>query len=306
MENVQKKIVNTSTSIDIAEEYLSDYLQTNFLSFLKRSIDKSTGVTRYDCKLTTQPHDWGLYKIKTKFLHSSSTKHSIDIQIQVIDTKECSCNSSGKKARGLSKCTFKTINTLVLTEPNLKPYQVLLKRIQNEMNSTHGNGTLFPVTTNKERLQAGKQIKNNIHYQQRRARQEGLLAHKCPLVGDIVRLKKMFSITVKPIKSSPREPDIKEWGTQLYKPGQLKIFETKSITNYESNAYLCMAILDPLPSSNDIGVTNREKALLEYIQQYVDKKQSQVKVEGFTFHTTVVFTSLGLLYNALQCANLGW
>ena len=67
-----------------------------------------------------------------------------------------------------------------------------------------------------------------------------------------------------------------------------------------------MTILDPLPSSNDTCVTNREKALLAYIQQCVEKKQSQVKVEGSTFHTTVVFTSLGLLYNASQCADLGW
>ena len=175
------------------------------------------------------------------------------------------------------------------------------------MNSTHGNGTLFPMTTNKEILQAGKQIKNNVHYQQRRARQKGLLAHKCSLVGDIVSLKEKhsFSITNKSIKSSPLESNIKKWGTQLYKSSQLKIFKTKSITNYGSNAYLCMTILDPYPSSNDTGVTNREKSLLEYIQQYVDKKQSQVKVEGSTFHTTVVFTSLGLLYNASQCADLG-
>ena len=87
------------------------------------------------------------------------------------------------------------------------------------MNSTQGNTTLFPVTTNKERLEAAKQIKNNIHYQQRCARRKGLLAHDCSLVGDIVRLKEQhsFSITDKPIKSSPSEPDIKEWSTQLYK-----------------------------------------------------------------------------------------
>ena len=36
------------------------------------------------------------------------------------------------------------------------------------------------------------------------------------------------------------------------------------------------------------------------------KKQTQVKDEGSTFYTTVVFTSLGLLYNASQCADLGW
>ena len=245
--NVEKKVINTATTMNIAEEYLSDYLRTNFPSFLKRSIDKSSGETRYDCKLTTNPHDWGLCKIKTKFLHLPSTHSSIDVQIQVAVTEECTCKPSEKKPRGLSKRTFKTINTLVLTEANLKPSQATLTIIQNEMNSTHGNGTLFPVTTNKERLQAGKQIKNNIHYQQRRAKQKGLLAHECSLVGDIVRLKEKhsFSITDKPIKSSPSESDIKEWGTQLYKSGQLKIIETKSIINYESNAYLCMTNLNP-------------------------------------------------------------
>ena len=85
--------------MNIAEEYLSDYLRTNFPSFLKRSIDKSSGETRYECKLTTNPHDWGLCKIKTKFLHLPSTYSSIDVQIQVAVTEECTCKPSEKKPR---------------------------------------------------------------------------------------------------------------------------------------------------------------------------------------------------------------
>ena len=162
---------------------------------------------------------------------------------------------------------------------------------------------MFLVTTNKERLESEKQIKNNIDYQKQCARWKGLLAGECSLVGDIVDLKQkhLFSIKDSPIKRSPTEPEIKEWGTKLYMSGQLNIFKTKSITEYESNAYLCMTVLDLIPSKNDTGVTNREKELLEYIQECVVKKQTQVKVEGSTFHTTVVFTSLGLLYNASQC-----
>ena len=176
------------------------------------------------------------------------------------------------------------------------------------MNSKHDDGTMFPVTTNKERLESGMQIKNNIDYQKQCARRKGLLAGECSLVGDIVDLKQkhLFSIKDSPIKRSPTEPEIKEWGTKLYMSGQLNIFKTKSITDYKPNVYLCMTVLDPIPSQNDTGVTNREKKLLEYIQECVDKKQTQVKVEGSTFHTTVVFTSLGLLYNASQCADLGW
>ena len=97
--NVQKQVINTSSSIDIAEEYLSDYLRTNFPSFLKISVDKSTAMIRYGCKLSTKPKDWGLCKIKTKFLHSPSTKPSIDVQIQVVVNKECTCNCCGKKVR---------------------------------------------------------------------------------------------------------------------------------------------------------------------------------------------------------------
>ena len=53
---------------------------------------------------------------------------------------------------------------MVLTQPDLKPDQAQLKIIQKELNSNHKDGTLFPVTTNKERLEAGMQIKNTIDY----------------------------------------------------------------------------------------------------------------------------------------------
>ena len=46
--------------------------------------------------------------------------------------------------------------------------------------------------------------------------------------------------------------------------------------------------------------------MYKYIQKIVKKKESQVGVEGCTYHTTVVFSSLGLLYNASQCADLDW
>ena len=206
-------------------------------------------------------------KIKTILLDSPSSKSSIDVQIQVGNNNKCNCNFQEKVARGLSKRAFTTINTLVLTHPDLKPDQAQLEIIQNELNSKHDDGTMFPVTTNKERLESGMQIKNNIDYQKRCARRKGLLAGECSLVGDIVDLKQkhLFSIKDSPIKRSPTEPEIKEWGTKLYMSGQLNIFKTKSITNYESKAYLCMTVLDPIPSKNDTGVTNREKELLEYI-----------------------------------------
>ena len=147
------------------------YAQGIVPSFLKRSTDKSTGETHHDCKLSTQPHDWGLCKIKTIFLDSPSSKSSIDVQIQVGTNNKCNCNLQEKVARGLSKRAFTTINTLVLTHPDLKPDQAQLKIIQNELNSKYDDGTMFPVTTNKERLESGMQIKNDIDYQKRCTRQ---------------------------------------------------------------------------------------------------------------------------------------
>ena len=57
-----------------------------------------------------------------------------------------------------------------------------------------------------------------------------------------------------------------------------------------------MTVLDPKPNEKDTGVTKREKELYMYIQTCIDKKESQVCVEGHTMHTTVIFSSLGLLY----------
>ena len=78
----------------------------------------------------------------------------------------------------------------------------------------------------------------------------------------------------------------------------MNVFKTKAVTDYKSNAYQCMTVLDPIPNENDKGVSIREKELYTYIQTCADKKESQVGLEGDTMHTTVVFSSLGLLYNA--------
>ena len=100
--------------------------------------------------------------------------------------------------------------------------------------------------------------------------------------------------------------EIKKWGTALFNSWQLHVFKTTAVTNYSANAYLCMTVLDPIPNENDLGVTKREKELYTYIQTCIEKKQSQQCVDGHTMHTTVVFSSLGLLYNASQCRDLDW
>ena len=112
-----------------------------------------------------------------------------------------------------------------LQKPNLKPDQTQLKLIQQEMNSEHVAGPLFPVMTNKERLAVGVQIKNSIDYQKRTARKNGLLTGQCTLVVDIVSLKQrhLFSIHDSPIKNSPTELEIQKWGTNLFNSGQLNV-----------------------------------------------------------------------------------
>ena len=86
----------------------------------------------------------------------------------------------------------------------------------------------------------------------------------------------------------------------------MNVFKTTEITNYTANVYLCMIVLDPIPNENDIGVTKRGKELYTYIQTCIEKKQSQECVDGHMMHTIVVFSSLGLLYNASQCRDLDW
>ena len=158
-------------------------------------------------------------------------------------------------------------------------------------------------------MKVGLQLKNNINYQKRAARKKGLLlTSACTLVGNIVAFKQkyLFNIHDSPIQKSPTEPEIKKWGKELYNSHQLNVFITKAVTNYKSNAYLCMTVLDPIPNEKDEGVSKREKELYTYIQTCTDKKESQVCLEGDTMHTTVIFSSLGLLYNASQCRDLDW
>ena len=101
-----------------------------------------------------------------------------------------------KKSKRISKKGFSKINAMVLSKLDLKPHQTQLKLIQHEMNSNHVAGPLFPVTTIKERLVVGAQIKNSVDYQKPAARKKGLLTGKCSLVGDIVALKQSHSFTL--------------------------------------------------------------------------------------------------------------
>ena len=86
--------------------------------------------------------------------------------------------------------------------------------------------------------------------------------------------KHLFNIHDSPIQNSPTEPEIKKWGTELYNYCQLNVFKTKAVTDYKSNAYLCMTVLDSIPNEKDKGVTKREKELYTYIQTCMEKKES--------------------------------
>ena len=67
-----------------------------------------------------------------------------------------------------------------------------------------------------------------------------------------------------------------------------------------------MTILNPLPESDDINISHKEIELLKYIRYCIRAKGDQEEVEGSTFDTTIVFSSLGLLWNAYQCEKLEW
>ena len=86
----------------------------------------------------------------------------------------------------------------------------------------------------------------------------------------------------------------------------LKIIPTTKVTRHQDNAYQMMTILDPLPHVGDSGITQREIRLFTDFESCFSGKKNQYQVEGDTFHTTTVFTSLGLLYNLCMCKQLKW
>ena len=102
------------------------------------------------------------------------------------------------------------------------------------------------------------------------------------------------------------ESDTQQLGRDLMDKNLLKVFPTSLVTYKRENAYRMMTILDPLPDDDDMGITSRETNLFRYIQSCIAKKEEQLKVEGSTYHTTTVFTSLGLLYNVCMCKTLEW
>ena len=67
-----------------------------------------------------------------------------------------------------------------------------------------------------------------------------------------------------------------------------------------------MTTLDFLPNNDDTGETQEEKQLYEHIMKCIGKKTIQEQEEGSVLHTSVVFTSLALLWNICQCSDLNW
>ena len=132
---------------------------------MKQSCNKSKGQFTYSCKLSSGSNHWGLCKIKTEIIQLSTIEDGFDVQLQVATNDDCQCHLYTRKVRGLSKEVFTKINTMILTEPDLKPDQIQLKLIWHEMNSQHVDGPVFPVTSNKE-------LKNSINYQKRTARKK--------------------------------------------------------------------------------------------------------------------------------------
>ena len=86
----------------------------------------------------------------------------------------------------------------------------------------------------------------------------------------------------------------------------MNVFPTNEVDLIPENAYRMMTILNPLPESDDINVSQKEIELLKYIRVCIRAKGDQEEVEGSTFDTTIVFSSLGLLWNAYQCEKLEW
>ena len=107
------------------------------------------------------------------------------------------------------------------------------------MSFKHEDKTTFLVTTNKEKLEAERHQKY-YWLQKILCWKESLLAGECTLVGDIVLLKQshLFAIYDSPIKRLWTKSEVKKWGAELYKSGQLNIFKIKSITDYKLNAFM--------------------------------------------------------------------
>ena len=140
-------------------------------------------------------------------------------------------------------------------------------------------------------------IIRHIKYTRDKARMDGILPPQVKTVGDIVTIKQNH--TFLPPKRFSRhirsEQELRNYGKNLYDTKELNVFPTNEVDLILKNAYRMMTILNPLPESDDINISQKEVELLKYIRVCIRAKGDQEEVEGSTFDTTIVFSSLGLL-----------
>ena len=112
-ETVKKITINTEPIMGKSDEYLNHYLCNHFLPYMKRSSNKSKGMSIYSCKLSSKSNHWGLYKIKSEIIRLPPTEGGFGVQLQVFTNDDCQCHLYTRKVRGLSKEVFSKINAMV-------------------------------------------------------------------------------------------------------------------------------------------------------------------------------------------------
>jgi hypothetical protein len=298
----------TSGTTQTAKHLFEDYLYNNYCNFLmKYSLARTSvalGTTQnkvYCCRLSNNKNDWGAC-----FIRSNTTTdpngNSLNVAYQISVSPNCMCKEYVRKQRGLPKSVVQNIKTLIETAPRIKPAQAKMTIFGGQMNIPNSQ------SNHKQRQVSGKQVIRAFGHLKKKAKKDGTIANNITHVYHLVGIKEKhtFELPDDTSKHIKTEEEVQRMATRLYDEGKLKVFATEGIDSVRTNVYRMMTVLDPTLDDTDTGTTDREKNLSHYINECIMKKVQQEKIEGSTYDTTTVISSVALLFNICMCEQLEW
>ena len=171
------------------------------------------------------------------------------------------------------------------------------------------NQTLLMDCSKRDILR--KQTYRRVHYIKHRnkSRRENL-PFSCKTVGEFDACKKHYTLQLSSGFTNESDidslNDVKELGKKLYNNKLLTVWDTDDVQASPQNAFQMMTVLSPNAIKDDDEETEPEKELRSYLGAIIKNKEAQEKTEGKVLENTMVFTSLSLLYNIVECRKLDY
>ena len=78
-ETVEKTIINTAPIMGKIDEYLNHYLCNHFLVYMKRSSNKTKGMSTYSCELSSKSNQWGLCRMQSEIIRLPTIESGFDV-----------------------------------------------------------------------------------------------------------------------------------------------------------------------------------------------------------------------------------